>query len=59
VPSRDAAIRYLDRKDGRKAAKHITKRKVRCHERDGDHELVRLYNAGQRAGIRDWEEVDE
>ena len=48
MASRDAAIRYLDRKDGRKAAKSITKRRARAHERDGDHELARQYNGGRR-----------
>jgi len=35
--------------DGRKAAKTITKSKVRRHERDADHDLARRYNAGDRS----------
>ena len=34
--------------DGRRGAKAITKRKVRRHERDADHDLARRYNAGDR-----------
>ena len=35
--------------NGRKAAKDIAKSRVRRHERDADHDLMRRYNSGQRS----------
>lgn len=36
---------------GRRADKHITKAKVRRHERDRDHDLARAYNAGDTRAL--------
>jgi hypothetical protein len=55
VPTQDRAERLHGQENGRKHAKAVTKIKGRRRERDGDHDLVRRL----RAGIRDWEELDE
>ena len=47
--------RRLDRANGRRAAKSISKGKQRRRDRDNNHDLARRYNGGER----DVEELDE
>ena len=46
--TRDRADRYTGSENGRRYAKTVAKTKTRRRERDGDHDITRLYNAGRR-----------